>query len=230
MTRSIGTLMASFMTRTRSSARVIVAVTGVALALGGCASKAGADSEEAAAIAAVTAVMTADAQRICVDNATNGDALAVYRTMMVAPDPSRRPLSWHQPVPLRPVTTLSERQMIDDEFRADRVRLVPPGNISPVLPTTAQLQLDSVARAMAAIDRSGTREVRIPAAPLVAARWWPLNRLWPQCLNVFTISNPVVVRDMGFVTVRGGHWGTVYALRKQGARWSVNGQWTNWLY
>jgi len=149
---------------------------------------------------------------------------------MVAPDPSRQPLAWHHPAPLRPVTSLSERQMIDDEFRADRTRLSPPRNPTEALPTVDQLQIDSIARGLAGVGRSGTRSVSIPPSQLVAARWWGLNRIWPQCLNVFTISNPLLVRNYGFVTVRGGHWGTTYALRKQAGRWAVNAQWTNWLY
>jgi hypothetical protein len=200
------------------------------MSLASCASRASSDSDEAAAIAAVSGIITADGQRVCVDNATDGDALAVYRTMLVAPDPARRPLAWHRPAPLRPVTTLSDRQMIDNEFRAERARLSLPSNQTEALPTVDQLQIDSVARGLSSVDRNGTRSVAIPSTALVAARWWGINRVWPQCLNVFTISNPVLVRDFGFVTVRGGHWGTTYALRKQAGRWAVNAQWTNWLY
>lgn len=201
------------------------------IALAACSPPATVPDEPAKVVDALLGVLSSDGRRVCVDSRTQGKPLAVFSTMIVAPTASRRPLRWQVPKPLRPPGALSNRELYDDEFARARVLLEKPVNARDVLPPAEQLQLNSAARSLAAV---GDAE-RVPIAntakrPLILARWWLANRVRPICVPHFTISNPVVARDIAFVSVTGGHWGTTYAFRKRGDGWAPHAQWTTWLY
>ena len=67
-------------------------------------------------------------------------------------------------------------------------------------------------------------------APLARVRWWIRNRIDSGCSPVYTVSNPVVAKNVAFVSVTAGHAGTTYAFRKQAQAWTPIGQWTDWIY
>lgn len=177
------------------------------------------------------AQLTADGKPICVDGRTRGKPLAIFRTMMVAPDPARRALVWFAPQPLRPQGMLSDRQLFEDQIRSDHVVLDKPQQTARPLSNILQGQLNSAAGQLS-LDQDETRVAisESSAVPLATIHWWVRNRFDSACSPIYTVSNPVVAKNVAFVSVTAGHWGTTYAFRKQAAAWSPIAQWTNWLY
>lgn len=205
---------------------------GVLFSLVGCsAPNAPANSDTSQVLHALSATLTADNKPVCIDGATSGDSLAVFRAMISAPPASRQPLAWHQPQPLRPPTSPSGWRVFNDEIRDDRILIPRPQQMGGPLPFLLQRQLDFAANKLSLVQGSEAFAIsKWAGAPLARPRWWIANRLSPDCSPVFTIMNPVVAKNLAFVSVKAGHWGTTYAFAKQGARWKVIGQWTNWLY
>ncbi|MEG3174722.1 hypothetical protein U1872_00655 [Sphingomonas sp. RB3P16] len=176
-------------------------------------------------------LLTADGKPVCIDGRTRGKPLAIFRTMMVAPDPARGRLEWFAPQPLRPEGMLSAQQLFDDQIRADHIVLNKPQQAARTLSNALQGQLNSAA-AQLSLDQDETRVTisETAAAPLAKSRWWIRNRVDTACSPIYTASNPVVAKNVAFVSVTAGHWGTTYAFHKQAAGWSPVAQWTNWLY
>lgn len=210
--------------------RHVLAIT-AAVAVAGCSAIATPDNDRDRIFEQLAQVLTSDGKTACIDSTTRGEPLAIFRTMMVAPDPARRPLAWSVPGPLRPPQGLSSKQMFDDEFRSGRVLLTEPGGKSNALPAIEQAQYNTAARALSAFQTES--HLTVPdfrSAPLARSRWWPFNRFSPGCHPYFTVSDIIMGKDIAFVSVTGGHWGTTYAFRKQAEAWTPAAQWTNWLY
>jgi hypothetical protein len=168
---------------------------------------------------------------ICVDSRTRGQPLAVFRTMTYAPVPSRAPLGWRAPGPLRAPTALSGRELYDDQIRNERVRLREPGQTAQLFPHEQQGILDTAAAALAVADHGESVAVRkASASDRIIARWWPINRMTASCSPNYVVSYPVWRDNIGFVTVTADHWGTTYAMQRRGADWRTVAQWNIWLY
>lgn len=198
----------------------------VSLALGGCA--AGAASDATQVVGAVAQLQAADGRRICLDRTTRGEPLAIFRTMLPAPNPARRPLGWRTPGPLMPSASITNRQLVADEFRDQHVVLPEHGQTAPELAFEAQWQLNGLARRMANV--AGDKDVAIPDGAKVQPRWWIRNRLDPGCDMPYTISNPVLAQNIAFVSVTAGHQGTIYAVQRDKGVWKPIAKWSNWLY
>lgn len=209
----------------------VVAIAG-GLMLGGCDVAAQAPLDDTTQVMqSLLALLTADGKPVCLDGRTRGKPLAIFQTMMVAPDPARRRLAWYAPQPLRPQGMLTGRQLFDDQIRDDHVILGKPQQSARPLSNALQGQLNSAAGQLA-LDQAESR-VSIgasPAAPLATINWWVRNRFDTECAPIYTVSDPVVAKNVAFVSVTAGHWGTTYAFHKQAAAWSPVAQWTNWLY
>lgn len=198
-------------------------------ALGGCASAPADDAERINAL--LLQVLTSRGERICVDSKTYGEPLAVFRAMLPAPDPARRPLGWHPPGPLREGPSLTGRQLAAQELRGERIVLPERAQTKDQLPAVEQVQLNGAAReASLMAPQTGVGLRASPAAPRATVRWWPLNRLDRSCGPVHTVSKPVVFRDLAFVSVTAGHQGTTYAFREVGPAWRPIAKWSTWLY
>ncbi|MGU3390535.1 hypothetical protein [Sphingomonas sp. M1A8_2b] len=208
------------------------ALTAGTAALAGCSAASQAPADDAAQVMqSLLSVLTADGKPTCIDSRTRGEPLAIFRAMMTAPAPSRRPLSWFAPRPLRPNDRLSGRPVFEDQIHPDRV--VPETTQPSARPLTnlLQSQLNAAATQLSAYqDPDGVSIDSALSAPRATVRWWVRNRLDHACTPVFTASNPVVAKNIAFVSVTAGHWGTTYAFRKDSSAWSPVGQWTNWLY
>ena len=202
------------------------------ISLGGCTADEPKDDQDAVQVLHVlAATLTADGKTICIDNRTQGDSLAVFRTMRAAPAPSRQPLTWRQPQPLRPPEPPSGRQIFDEELRSDQILLPSPQQTGAPLPFILQRQLDFAANQLSLIQGSKAQSIgQWAGAPLARSKWWILNRLSPNCSPVYTFTNPIVAKNVAFVSVKVGHWGTTYAFVKQGTQWKTLGQWANWIY
>jgi hypothetical protein len=180
---------------------------------------------------ALLKTLTADGQAICLDSTTQGEPLAVFRTMLPAPDPARRPLGWHEPKPLLRGQNVTNRELVAAEFRDEHVELPEPAAAEKMLPVLMQLRLNALARAVAFIPSDGPSGLRNSAdVPLARVRWWVLNRLDRTCGPVYTLSKPIIVRDVAFVSAMAGHDGSIYALRRVGQVWEPLAKWSNWLY
>jgi hypothetical protein len=189
----------------------------------------GDDAEEV--MRALAATLTADNKPVCLDGATRGDSLAVFRAMRAAPVPSRRPLVWHQPQPLRPPASPTGRQVFDDELGSNQILISRPEQAGAPLSFLVQRQLNFAANQLSLIKDSSSQSIAPwTGAPLARPRWWVWNRFSSNCSPVYTVTNPVVAKNVAFVSVKAGHWGTTYAFAKQGTSWRTVGQWTNWLY
>lgn len=201
----------------------------VATVLGGC--SAAPDNEPNRIIAPVLAQLTAGQRPICVDSRTRGEPLAIFRTMIVAPAPSRRSLGWHKPGVLLPERTIGARALVENELSDSRTRLPLAETDVPFLSMVDQLRFNGLAReAMSAGSMASTNIRAVPQAPLALVRWWPRNRFDASCGETYTISKPVVIRNFAFVSVTAGHQGTTYALESNAGRWTPVAQWANWLY
>ncbi|WP_375401956.1 hypothetical protein [uncultured Sphingomonas sp.] len=177
------------------------------------------------------ALLTSDGRRICVDAKTYGEPLGIFRTMLPAPDPAKRPLGWFPPRPLEFGPSLGARQLVDVELRGERVVLPERSQPRDRLPVTRQVQLNSLAADGALMTPHGSTSFRSnPAAPRATVRWWPLNRFDSKCGPVYTFSKPVVFRGAAFVTVTAGHRGSTYAFSESGAGWAPVAKWSTWLY
>lgn len=205
---------------------------GVLFSLASCsAPTAPANSDTSEVLHELSATLTADNKAICIDGSTRGDSLAVFRAMLSAPPASRQPLTWHQPQPLRPPASPSGWRIFRDEIRDDRNPLPHPQQMAAPLPFLLQRQLDFAASRLSLLQEPEEFSIgQWAGAPLARPRWWIANRLSPSCSPVFTVMNPVVAKNLAFVSVKAGHWGTTYAFAKQDAKWRAIGQWTNWLY
>lgn len=181
-------------------------------------------------VQAALRILASDGQPICVDNRTTGRPLAIYAAMRVAPPPSRHPLAWHVPGPLRPPPELSNRQIYRDSVGAETAHLREPDNAANRLPHAAQTWLDDNATVLSRAS-VGTSVTISPAwARGVLARWWPINRVSQHCTPTYVLSNPVWSASSGFVTVMTEHWGTTYGFDRHDGVWRPAGQWTTWLY
>lgn len=210
----------------------LVLAAGCLAALAGCSAATREPANDTTQVMqSLVSVLTADGASACIDSKTRGEPLAVFRTMMAAPEPSRRLLSWYAPQPLRPSGMPSDRNVLDDQIGSGRIVAMAPQQSSRPLSNLLQGQLDAAARHLS-LYRDEDR-VSIPGSrstPRATVRWWVRNRFDRTCTPVYTASNPVVAGNLAFVSVTGGHRGTTYAFRKHLAAWSPVGQWTNWMY
>lgn len=215
------------LTKTTIQRGVKVALLVSLVAAGGCSRS----DSTGTVMGAVLKTLTADGKSVCIDRATSGEPLAIFRTMASAPDPARRPLAWFPPNPLRSDQNLSVGRLVDDEFTDQRTVLARPKVGRQPLPLTEQRRLDAAATKLsyAQVDRDAV-VTDAASVPKAHARWWVLNRLDSSCTTVYTASPPVIVGDMAFVSVLGNHWGTTYAVEKRAGVWSTTAQWSNWLY
>jgi hypothetical protein len=180
---------------------------------------------------ALLKTLTSNGETICVDSTTQGEPLAIFRTMLTAPDPARRPLAWHEPGPLRTGRDVTNRQLVAAEFRGEHVELPEYGAAENVLPVLLQLHLNALAREVAFIPSDAPTSLKGGAdVPRARVRWWIFNRFDRSCGPIYTLSKPIVIRDAAFISVMAGHEGSTYALRKVDKVWAPMAKWTNWLY
>ncbi len=216
---------------TRSAARALILSTALA-SMSGCATAPPEPLTDAQmTVRAILRLLTEDGRSICVDNVTNGKPLAIFATMAVAPAPSRRPLAWHRVAPLRSGMKLSNTQMYHDTFGGDQPLLADPGDTTATLGFFAQRRLNDAAAKLARTGESVAVDMGDGlGVPRAQARWWPLIRWSSSCGPEFKLSDPVVAKDIAYITVRSDHWGTTYALQPRGNDWVPVAQWNTWLF
>jgi hypothetical protein len=226
------------MSRTHSGGRRALAAAGVSIAallcvvLAGCTGSGAMPKTDSEKVVFETLkLLTAPGEAICVDAATAGRPLDVFHTMVSNPPPGLQLPVWYVPARLKPTTALSIAQLYDSTQKQASVHIDQPANNTAQLLPALQTQLDRNAWIMSSLGR--TKKVMIsPDWPVggLKARWWLRNRISSHCQPNFRIANPIVVRNVAFVTVTADHWGTTYALARQGAGWAIRAQWSNWLY
>lgn len=204
--------------------------------LAGCGDKPRPLDDEEKMVRSVLSLLASTGKPVCTDDHTRENALAVYRQMTLAPRPARAQLHWYPPTPLRPDEQddeLDARTLRHAELDGERVAIREPKPRRDILPGLTQLELDGAAKRLigpigGVEDGVAVRRDWVPAR--VVPRWWPLNRIRHDCWPLFVLSDPVRDRQIGFITVRAEHWGTLYALRSQGSDWRVVAEWSRWLY
>ncbi|WP_425228634.1 hypothetical protein [Sphingomonas sp.] len=176
-------------------------------------------------------VLTADGRNICVDSGARGEPLAIYRDMLPAPEPARRPLGWTAPRPLDPGRNLSGRDLIGSELQGEHVVLPERPSLQGQLSVVDQGQLNGYANRASLLETS--RPVRLAEtadAPHARVRWWGWNRLTSSCHPVYTVSRTIIVDNVAFVSVTAAHQGSTYAFRRTGTAWAPYAKWSTWLY
>jgi hypothetical protein len=159
--------------------------------------------------------------------------MLVFREMTGAPQPSRKELRWSIPEPLRPEQRITTSDIKEAELDNRQIYLEEPDNRPNELDAITQRQLTGFARVTSrgiGVERESVR-IRDSWAPIgVSARWWPINRVRMDCWPRYEISDPVRSKGMAFVSVKVGHWGTLYALQRRNQEWQVTAEWSRWLY
>lgn len=198
--------------------------------LGGC-SGWHADTDERRINTLLLQVLTSDGKGICVDSGTYGEPLAIFRAMLPAPEPARRPLAWSKPAPLTPGRNLTGQELVGSELKGQQVVLPERPSGKDRLSVIEQIQLNDWARqASFASTYPAVSLADTPEAPRARVRWWGWNRLDSSCRPIYTVSKPVIFQNMAFVSVTAAHQGSTYAFRKAGAAWAPHAKWSNWLY
>lgn len=211
--------------------RNAIALAMMGAGIGGCQADAGERDDNRQISAGLFRVLTSQGKAICVDAATHGEPLAIFRSMIPAPDPARRPLIWSRPAPLENGRTLTGRELVDDEFGDGRLVLPERTSASGVLSVTAQVQLNALARTASMMSSDSSARLNpAPDAPLAKVRWWIRNRFDANCGPPYTVSKPIIMRDVAFVSVTAGHRGSTYAFHKVKAVWQPVAKWSTWLY
>ncbi len=206
------------------------ALCALGAALGGC-SAFGDTSDDARQIGkSVLALIDQRAGKVCIDSRTRGEPLAIFRTMIVAPDPARRPLMWRPPTSVGSGDQLTGRELINSQFSGLHPILPEPSSDVPPLPAIEQMQLNALARQLSVRETQRVSLDKPDEAPTAKLRWWAINRFDRSCKTLVRLSNPVIAGNNGFVSVVSGHWGATFALRRTGKDWQVVARWTDWLY
>lgn len=180
---------------------------------------------------ALLELLTSQGRTICVDSTPYGEPLAAFRSMQPAPEPARRPLFWRTPVPLEPGRNLTNRELVDIEFRDDQTVLPEQSGAGRALPVIAQLQLNAIAReASVMMSGSDATIAGSPAAPRAKVRWWLRNRFDSTCTAPYTVSKPILLHGIGLVSVTAAHHGSTYAFKRVNSGWMPVAKWATWLY
>ncbi len=216
-------------TISRSGRALLLAVAACATA--GCGAVDGTSTDEQQVNAQLLKVLTTPGKRICVDRGTYGEPLAIFRTMLPAPDPARRPLYWTPPGPLQDGRVLSRSELVGLELGDKRVRLPEHAQDPNRLPFITQTQLNALAREASLITADSDVRLReTPLAPRATVRWWVRNRLDSSCDPIYTVSKPVFLHDVAFLSVTAGHQGSTYAFHRKAGQWAAVAKWSTWLY
>jgi hypothetical protein len=166
---------------------------------------------------------------LCVDDRTRGEPLAIFRTMRARGND--HDLRWRHPAPLHASQHVSNRALFEDAIGRNRLRIAEPRSTEAVLPAADQRRLDGVATNLAIAGPSEAITIgSTAAAPGIAPRWWLINRARGDCARTYVLSRVVDNGRTGFVTVTADHWGTTYAVEREGADWRVVAKWNSWLY
>lgn len=179
---------------------------------------------------AVLALVDGQSGPVCIDSVTRGEPLAIFRTMVTAPDPARRPLMWRAPTDVRSGDRLTGRELVNSQFSGLHPVLPEPRSDAPPLAGLDQMQLNALARQLSARDTQRVSLSLPKGTTNTRVRWWGFNRVDGSCKTLVRLSNPVVAGKNGFVSVTSGHWGTTFALRREATGWKVVARWTDWLY
>jgi len=217
----------------KGAARSTTALVAGAITLSACGPDTRAMDDNAKIVKATLSLLSSDGKPVCVDDATQDRPLVIFREMTAAPRPSRRPLRWYPPRPLRPEPITQTDGGTDDAIRNADIKLAEPSARLDPLPGLEQLQLRTAAWRLSTPvgDAEQPTDIRTAWLPKgVSARWWPLNRLRKDCDPRFIISHPVRGKDFAFIAVRADHWGTLYALKPEGSDWKPVAEWSRWLY
>lgn len=199
------------------------------IVLAGCASPQNDDRHRIAA--AVLAQLTSNGRPICVDSRTRGEPLSVFRTMIVAPNPARRPLAWRAPSVLLAPRVVRGPAPDPRRVTDTRTQLAIAEATEATLPAVEQVRLNGLAREAMVMKSGG--EIDLAAtlqAPRARVRWAPINRFDPNCDEPHSLTRPVINRSTAFVTVVAAHQGTTYAVERRGNGWVPTAQWSTWLY
>ncbi|HVF95533.1 MAG TPA: hypothetical protein VM900_14575 [Sphingomonas sp.] len=171
----------------------------------------------------------ATAPALCIDNRTRGEPLAIFRTMRASGN--EHELRWRHPAALHAATPVTQRALFEDAIGRNRLRIVEPQSTGATLSAADQRKFDTAATALAIMGKSDSVALDTGmAVPGASPRWWLLNRIHTGCDRVHVLSKIVRDAQIGFVTVSADHWGTTYAVERNGADWRVTAQWNSWLY
>jgi hypothetical protein len=200
----------------------------------GCAPKSRTLNDDEKIVRAVINLTVAQGQKICLDDQTDQNSLAIFREMALAPRASRQELHWYPPTPLNPeIRAVQAATLTGNQTESASEKIGEPPVRLDFLPGLQQMMLNGAALRLSSPVGSPGNSVVIKSSWLPAgahADWWPINRFRKDCSPRFSISNPVRNRDMAFVTVQANHWGALYALKRVKGDWEPMAEWSRWLY
>jgi hypothetical protein len=176
-------------------------------------------------------LLAADGRHICVDKATAGPPLAVFRTTMRNRPAGLEPPNWYVPTPLRPPAALTSSELLRSTQADSNVHIAQPANSSSVLALADQDALNRSAWQLSGENASAAvSNINAWGIKDVAPNYWWLNRISWRCAPNYQLSNPVADQNSAFITVIADHWATIYAFNRHGTDWIPVAQWSNWIY
>ena len=182
-------------------------------------------------VSATLKLLASDGKPVCVDNATSGQPLGVFRTTIRNRPAGLEPPSWFAPAALRPPAALSSFELLRGAQVDSNVHITQPANSSSAMAAPLQDALNRSAWQLS--TENASKEVsNINAWGIkgVALHSWIINRLSPRCEPNYRLSNPVSNQNVSFITVIADHWATIYAFNRRGIDWVPIAQWSNWIY
>lgn len=199
-----------------------VVVASVSLAC--CESKTAGDGEQI--VAAVAQTLAGDAQKICVDQRTQGDALAIWPDLQRLLRGAAGAPGWSAPTPLIPPANV---KYTADTGGGPQVRVTEPKPVAAPLPRALVQRIQTAATRLAMTERDDN-VVIVPDLPRVSSRLWLLDRLQPKCAYSYRLSHPAQLGGIAFVAADANHWGTIYALERAPGGWRPVARLTPWMY
>lgn len=214
----------------KGTAKLSVALA-VGLALAGCgASESLPRTDGEKLVQATLGMLSGNGAPLCVDARTVGRPLAVFRSITLNPPRGSRPPDWYVPDLLKPPPPVPSGVLVRSARGDGTVQIDQPTNATAPLPPRVQARLNRAANSLSLQAADQTVTILPSWKSGIKARWWLRNRISRHCSPNYQISNPVTAANIGYVSVKGEHWGTTYAFARRESGWVATAQWRNWLY
>jgi len=189
-------------------------------------------TDEEKIVRATLKLLASDGKPVCVERETLGGPLSIWRTAPQGRFQKIYGLAWFSPRPFRPPSQPALEELGSKVREGENYNLAEPVTRRDTLPASVQTHLDAQATELAApqvhVHPVIIRQEWVPHG--VVPRWWPAGEKHKGCDAQYVLSTIKSNAHAAFISVRVGHWGTVFALAPHGDDWRPIAQWGTWVY